>query len=274
MEHKLYSTGSGDIHYWISRRNGSLPWLIFLPGLSADHTLFDRQMKAFSPLYNCLVWDAPAHGLSRPFPLNFSMDDLADYLHSILEVETIRRPVLVGQSMGGYISQVYMERHPVAGFVSIDSCPLSRNYYSRWELALLKRTKGMYMSIPWNLLLKWGILGTSTSAYGRRLMENMWSVYEKEEYCSLADHGFRIVAEAVEAKEEYPISCPCLLLCGEKDGAGSAKRYNRQWAKQEGRRLVWLKGAGHNANTDAPDTVNRLIQEFILSIQQKGTNPW
>ena len=94
------------------------------------------------------------------------------------------------------------------------------------------------MSIPWKLLLEWGIVGTSTTPYGRDIMRKTWSVYRKEEYCDLADHGFRILAEAVEAKTEYPISCPGLLLCGEKDGAGSAKRYNRCWAKQDGYPLV------------------------------------
>lgn len=265
MEAKSYQTALGCIHYWISRTSEDSPWLIFLPGLSADHSLFDKQLDYFTSRYNCFVWDAPAHGLSRPFALEFSMWDMADYLHEIFKAEWITAPVLIGQSMGGYISQVYMDMYPdhASGFVSIDSCSLSRKYYSGWELALLKRTKGMYMSIPWKLLLEWGIAGTSMTQYGREVMRRAWAVYEREEYCDLADHGFRIVAEAVEAREEYPISCPVLLLCGEKDGAGSAKRYNRQWTKQDGHRLVWLQGAGHNANTDVPDTVNRLIEEFL-----------
>lgn len=266
---RIFFAPHGKIHYWISHTSDDLPWLVFLPGLTADHTLFDKQLDYFTGKVNCFVWDAPAHGLSRPFALNFTMEDLADYLHDIFKVDNIENPILIGQSMGGYISQVYMMRYPgsVAGFISIDSCSLSRKYYSGWELALLKHTKGMYMSIPWKLLLEWGITGTSTTEYGRNLMRQMWSGYEREEYCCLADHGFRIVAEAVESKLEYPIYCPVLLLCGKKDGAGSAKRYNRQWTKQDGHRLVWLKGAGHNANTDVPEKVNRLIEEFACSLK-------
>ena len=74
------------------------------------------------------------------------------------------------------------------------------------------------------------------------------------------------LAEAVEEQSEYPIACPALLLCGTKDGAGSAKSYNRRWTRQDGHPLVWIKGAGHNANTDAPNEVNRLIEEFLLRI--------
>lgn len=265
MEHRQSAASDGTIHYWINICKPDGKWIVFLPGLTADHHLFDKQMEHFAGKYNLFVWDAPAHGLSRPFNLIFSMQDIVQYLHKIFLTECITKPVFIGQSFGGYIAQVYMNMYPdaAAGFISIDSCPLSRRYYSWWELALLKRTKGMYMSIPWKFLVRWGIHGTSETTYGRQLMERTWSIYGKEEYCNLADHGFRILAEAVEARKEYLIDCPALLLCGEKDHAGSAKRYNRRWAKNEGYKLVWIKNAGHNSNTDAPEQVNKLIETFV-----------
>ncbi len=268
MEHKKMSFSGGTVHYWISRSKTDNPWLVFLPGLSADHHLFDKQIEFFSGKFNCFTWDAPAHGLSRPFELKSTMYDFASYLHHIFETEQIAMPVLVGQSLGGYISQVYIDLYPnsVSGFVSVDSCSMSRKYYSWWELALLKHTKWMYRSIPWKLLLRWGITGTSVSDYGRRLMERTWAVYDKKEYCELASHGYRIAAEAVEAKQEYSITCPVLLLCGEKDAAGSVRRYNKCWTKQDGHRLVWLKNAGHNSNTDVPEQVNQLIEEFMITV--------
>ncbi|MBE6894671.1 MAG: alpha/beta hydrolase [Ruminococcaceae bacterium] len=265
---KVYATDLGDIHYWISRTEKTAPWLVMLPGLTADHRLFDRQIEGLSHKYNCFCWDAPAHGKSRPFTLQFSMADMCRYLHNIFTAEDIDKPILIGQSLGGYISQVYMDMHPnsVSGFISVDSCSLKRKYYTNWELYLLKRTKWMYMSIPWDWLVKLGTMGTATSSYGRSLMHSFITDYSKEAYCNLADHGYRIFAQAVEADKPYDISCPVLLLCGEKDGAGSAKSYNRRWARQDGYKLVWLKGAGHNANTDVPDIVNNLIENFADEI--------
>ena len=63
-QEKIHHTHSGDIHYWVTLGNSDAPWLVFLPGLSADHHLFDQQTPAF-PEYNRLVWDAPAHAASR-----------------------------------------------------------------------------------------------------------------------------------------------------------------------------------------------------------------
>ena len=30
--------------------------------------------------------------------------------------------------------------------------------------------------------------------------------------------------------------------------------------------LTWIEGAGHNSNTDKPEQVNRLIEEFVADI--------
>lgn len=265
---KTFKTPYGNIHYWVSYADAAKPWLVFLPGLTADHHLFDKQVEGLNEKYNCLTWDAPAHGLSRPFELKFTMNDIVQYLHDILETENITRPILIGQSMGGYISQAYIDMFPdsVAGFVSIDSCSLKRKYYTEWELALLKHTKWMYLSIPWNLLMKWGSNGTAVSKYGRDLMKQTMESYKKVEYCELADHGYRILAEAVEANRVYDLKCPVLLLCGKKDAAGSAKSYNRRWTKQDGYPLIWLENSGHNSNTDVPEKVNQLIDEFVEKV--------
>ncbi len=268
MIEKVLKTELGSINYWVNRVDDCKTWLVFLPGLTADHHLFDMQISEFEDKYNCLTWDAPGHAVSRPFRLEFSLEDKADFLHEIFQQEGIEKTVLIGQSMGGYVAQMYMDKYPdsVTGFVSVDSCPLKRRYYSWWELALLKRTYWMYMSIPWNMLVKWGSSGTSMTEYGRMLMKGFMDSYDKREYCRLADHGYKMLAEEVQSGRDYDIKCPVLLLCGEKDMAGSAKRYNEQWTKHDGHRLVWLKNAGHNANTDVPDEVNRLIEEFVKGL--------
>lgn len=58
-------------------------------GLTADHTLFDAQVAHFSHTYLCIMWDAPAHRGSRPYSLDFSLDDYALILHGILAKENV-----------------------------------------------------------------------------------------------------------------------------------------------------------------------------------------
>lgn len=271
MREKRFHTDGGDIAYWVSRYAGpDRPWLVLLPGLTADRRLFNKQVEHFAGKANMLVWDPPSHGASRPFSLGWSLDDLATWLHEILQSEGITRPVLVGQSMGGYVSQAYLRLFPddASAFVSIDSAPLDDEYLSGWELAALRHTKLMYLSIPWGTLKRLGTKGTATTDYGRAVMAEMMNGYGKREYCELAAHGYRILADAVSPDRSYALPCPAMLVCGTKDAAGSAKRYNREWTRRTGLPLHWVEGAGHNSNTDAPDEVNRLIEEFIASLLQ------
>lgn len=271
---KTWQSPNGSIHYWVSDgasdNAAQAPWLVFLPGLTADHQMFAQQIAYFQNQCNCLVWDAPAHGQSRPCSLTYSLQDLTHYLHSILEAEGIRRFVLIGHSMGGFIAQLYMAVYPgeAAGFISIDSAPLEREYYKTWELFSLKHTKGMYKAIPWHRLVAWSATGNAETVSGQSQMTDTMLQYSRDEFCSLAGHGYRIIAEAIEAYEPDLHLCPVLLLCGEQDKTGFVLRYNKAWAKRTGYPLVWIPKAGHNAITDNPDAVNAQIAHFLDFISE------
>lgn len=268
MTEKLYETKYGTIHYWTNEIRAERRTLVFLPGLTADHRLFDKQITYFEEKYNCLVWDAPGHAASRPFRLEFGLDEKAGFLHEILKQENIIKPIMIGQSMGGYVAQVYMELYPgsLAGFVSVDSCPLKRKYVTAAEIWALRRTEPMYRAFPWKPLIKIGAEGCAESEYGRKLMKEMMAQYTKDEYCRLAGHGFRMLADAFAANRPYTIDCSAILICGTNDHAGSAKRYNKSWTREEGLPIYWIDGAGHNSNTDEPEEVNRIIEKFIGNI--------
>jgi pimeloyl-ACP methyl ester carboxylesterase len=266
---KTFQTRCGTIHYWVNEKDSPL-CLIFLPGLTADHRLFDKQTAYFADKVRVLVWDAPAHAASWPFDFSFDLRDKALWLDGILAQEGIDAPVIVGQSMGGYVGQMYSQLFPdkLRGFVSIDSAPLQRRYVTAAEIYLLKRMEPVYRHYPWKSLLKSGTNGVATSAYGRELMREIMTVYDgdQERYAKISGHGFRMLAEAMEADLPYELRCPALLICGEEDRAGSCIRYNKAWHKETGIPIAWIKGAGHNSNTDDPDTVNRLIEEFLAKL--------
>ena len=267
----IYTTPCGDIHYWRSQAAAHTgPQLVFLPGLTADHRLFEKQIAYFEGRRPVFVWDAPGHAASWPFRFDFDLMDKARWLDEILCREGFDEPVIIGQSMGGYVGQAYAQLFPekLRGFVSIDSAPLQREYVTAAEIWLLKRMEPVYRYYPWKSLLKTGTNGVATSEYGRKLMRSIMMTYDgdQDRYARLSGHGFRMLAEAMEADLPYEIRCPALLICGQKDRAGSCVRYNRAWHRKTGIPIEWIKGAGHNSNTDAPETVNRLIEKLVSSI--------
>ena len=78
MIEKTYNTPSGDIHYWVNElQTKSSVQLVFLPGLTVDHRLFDKQVEAFKDKYSMCVWDAPSHAASYPFKYDYDLADKA-----------------------------------------------------------------------------------------------------------------------------------------------------------------------------------------------------
>ena len=124
MIEKIYETRCGDIHYWVNPKREKAISLVFLPGLTADHRLFNKQIEYFKEKYHVLVWDEPAHASSWPFDFSFDLRDKAIWLDEIFQAEEIESPVIIGQSMGGYVGQMYSQLFPnkLKGFIGSDAC--------------------------------------------------------------------------------------------------------------------------------------------------------
>lgn len=56
MIQKMFPTELGSITYWITAsKTPSKPWLVFLPGLTANHHLFKDQIEHFKGKANLFV---------------------------------------------------------------------------------------------------------------------------------------------------------------------------------------------------------------------------
>lgn len=266
MNEQILNTSKGQLHYWRSE-----PWdvaedtLFFLHGLSADHSMFQEQVACFEPAYNILVWDAPAHGKSRPFEA-FHFADAAAYLREILDVNAVEQAILIGQSLGGYFAQAFIKRCPerIKGFVSIDSTPYGYSYYSKTDVWLLRQIEWMAGLYPLSWMKRATAKQVSATRAGYDNMLQMLAPYEKRELCRLLGLGY---AGFLEDNCDLTIPCPVLLILGERDGTGKVRQYNRAWARQAGHPLAIIQGAAHNANVDRPQDVNTCIRDFLGTIR-------
>lgn len=258
-------TGRGQVVYWISTVEPQRPWLVFLHGLGADHRLFDHQFPHFARRFNILTWDAPGHSESRPYATDFDYDESAYLLRDIITTENIDRPVMIGQSMGAFVMQIYTHHFAdsMRGFIAIDSMPLGAEYYRPAMLRAYRKGEAGLLRIPECVLRPLLNVALSASDEGRRYVREVFDQYSKVELCRLLGQGFRAVAQAVETNRNYAIACPALLLCGQHDHAGPTRVFNRKWHARSGIDLRWVPGAGHNSNFDNPGFVNQTIDDFL-----------
>ena len=264
MEHKLIQTERGAVHYWISRgssRSGKT--VVFTHGLTADHTMFEKQVEYFSKDLTVITWDVPLHGKSRPYK-DFSYKNAAADLKNILDTEKIEQTVLVGMSMGGYPSQEFAALHPnmVSAFVALDTTPFGLCYYSRSDKWWLKRVGALAGMFSDKTLRKSMAKSVSRTRQAYDLMIKMLEPLSKAEIIEQMDIAYGgFVKENKDVKFNFPV----LILLGEHDKTGKVKQYCEAWSEKEGYPLKIIKGAAHLSNVDNPDDVNREIKDFIES---------
>jgi pimeloyl-ACP methyl ester carboxylesterase len=261
IEEKFVVSPRGKTYYWISRTAEQNSTLVFLPGLTADHTLFDRQMEAFSQKHTVLVWDAPGHGKSRPYQ-DFSYANLAQELKRILDAESLGRVVLVGQSAGGFTAQSFLRAYPsqCAGFVAIDTAPYGPEYYSRSDFFWLRQIEWMAHLYPDGFLRRAMAAQCGMTEYARSKYLAMLRYYSKKELCHLMYLGF---AGFLPEVGEMKIPCPVCLILGDHDHAGKIRTYMQNWQRKEHCEFHRIPHAAHNSNEDNPEAVNAVISNFL-----------
>lgn len=262
MEHKQVESQNGSTHYWIARnQNSAAKCIVFTHGLTANHSMFEKQVEYFSYEYHVIIWDVPLHGLSQSYN-NFSYKNTSMELHRILEKEKMSKVVLVGMSMGGYPSQMFADMFPdmVEGFVALDTTPFGLQYYSKSDLWWLKRVEPMAKWFPDNMLRNSMAKSVSKTEYSYNKMMEMLQPLSKAQI--IEQMGIAYGTFATENKD-VTFSFPVLILLGDSDKTGKVKQYCKDWSKSTGYPLHLIKNAAHFSNGDNSEQVNSEIQSFI-----------
>lgn len=99
------------------------PPLLFVHGWTCNHTYFQPQFEHFARRQRVVALDLRGHGESDKPEQEYTLEEFADDLAWLCERLDLRRPIVVGHSMGGAVALVLAQRHPdlPAAIVMVDS---------------------------------------------------------------------------------------------------------------------------------------------------------
>lgn len=87
--------------------------LLLHGGPGFDHTGFKPLFSAFADLAQVVAYDHRGHGRSDPRPAGeWTLDTFADDVVRLCDALGIDKPIVLGQSFGGFVAQRYIARHP------------------------------------------------------------------------------------------------------------------------------------------------------------------
>lgn len=96
------------MHY--QKTGEGLP-VVLIHGFGEDSRIWEKQASVLAEQFQLIIPDLPGTGLS-PFREPVSMESMADGIAEILDHEKIKKAVVIGHSMGGYITLAFAEKHP------------------------------------------------------------------------------------------------------------------------------------------------------------------
>jgi pimeloyl-ACP methyl ester carboxylesterase len=110
----------GEINYFVDGEG--IP-VVLLHGFLENIHVWDDFIDFLKPDFKIIAIDLPGFGGSSVFSDNHTMPFMAEAVKGVLEAENISQAILVGHSMGGYVSLAFARRFPetVRGLVLFHS---------------------------------------------------------------------------------------------------------------------------------------------------------
>lgn len=224
--------------------------------------------KLLAAGYRLIAFDQRGHGKSTIGGDGLGSKQMAGDYKAILEHYDVRDAVLVGHSMGTFLSIVFLLTYPeiarerLKGVVLI--APFAGNVF--------KGSLQNQMQVPMirygimDRMLKSETLGTllfGTTLFGDEVSPSALKAFLKG--FAAQRHKQLVPILLAFGHEDYyarvgEISLPVVLMCGRKDRTTPVWHAERLGREIPNARNIWLDGKGHLLNWEAPDTVIETIQ--------------
>lgn len=244
--------------------SGKGPPLYMIHGIGSRRTTWDGIVPDLEEHFTCVRYDLRGHGGSPAPPVPYSLRDLVEDLEALRQRLGHDRIHLIGHSLGGQVGPAYARAHPSrTATVSLLSTAAGRNDEdsSRLQGVIARmRNEGVGPVLD-TLLDRWytdEFITTRPDAIQNRIEQVLGT--PEEVFLSVFD----IYAGTEMGTWLNELTCPCLVMTGEFDGACNP-RLNRFIADEiQNSELVILDGLKHSILVEAPDRVLGPVRDFLI----------
>ena len=249
------------------------PTLVLLHGGPGyDHSGFKPAFSALADVAQVVYYDHRGHGRSdrRP-PSEWTLDIFADDVVRLCDALGITKPVVLGQSFGGFVAQRYLARHPAHPARVVLSSTSPHLGLAR-KLALFQRLGGEPARAAAQAF--WSAPGPDTWEPYNRLCMPLYNTVPaapeaRQRIVFNTDILFASAAGEQQTMNLLPglaqVHCPVLVMAGEldpvcplEDARDIAAAIPAPWG-----RLATFAQSGHGAWRDEPQAAFALLREFI-----------
>lgn len=107
MDERKILFKDGEVAYFFE---GNGPPVLFIHGFPMDHSIWNHFVGPLTASYRVILPDNPGFGKSTLPATEISIGVYADAIRALLDAEQIKSCVMIGHSMGGYITMNFAQR--------------------------------------------------------------------------------------------------------------------------------------------------------------------
>ena len=260
---KSFQYNNTHIHYTIQ---GSGQPIVLLYGFGEDSTVWQEQAFFLQAYATVITPDLPGSGHSALLQQdNVGMSDYAVCIHALLQHENISRCILLGHSMGGYITLAYAEMYPayLQGFGFINSTA-----FADTEEKKASRQQGIQMMEEYGAFafLKNAIPTLFAKAYKAQHSDKIAALVEKGKQfttAALVQYYTAMMDRPDRTHVLRAAQVPVLFTLGTADIAAPLQDLLQQVHLPNSSHIHILEDIGHMSMMEAADKVNNHILEFL-----------
>lgn len=261
---KRHNAFGKNLAYILLEGQGST--LLFLHGFAESHNIWKRQIAHFSAKgHQILAIDLPGFGASDVWP-NISIDGMADLVQELLDKENIHSCIVFGHSMGGYVALSLADQFPdyISGMGLIHSHPFAdteeRRAARQKSIRFIQETG----NVPYLKQLFPSFFPAGFLANHPEILDHLMA-----EASAFPEEGITGALAAMASRRDLSKTLenmyqPVLFVLGLEDQLiPPTEEMLSQTTLPDKAAIHILDGIGHMILYEAPEKLDRILEEFI-----------
>ncbi len=266
MERKI-SWNKGQVNYLVEGEGSPV---VLLHGFLENIHIWDGFIDFLKPYFKIIAVDLPGFGKTSVYSDHHSMPFMADAVKAVLDVENITKTLLIGHSMGGYVSLAFARKFPelLQGMVlfhsqaDADNEEVKQNRLRTIEVVKKDHKDFIARFIP--LLFA----ENNVERYAKeiaRLRQMSFQTPQQGTIAALA--GMRNREGSLELLRN--IGFPVFFVVGKQDSRIPMEKILPQLALPPHAEAVILDNTGHMGFVEAPGEIFPVLRDFAVRCYNK-----
>jgi 3-oxoadipate enol-lactonase len=255
------------VHYLDEGPPSGMP-VVFLHGFPFSNAMWKGQIAAVSKVYRAIAPDLRGHGYSYVGDGQYTIDQHVDDVFALLDHLAIERAVVVGLSMGGYITLRALERKPerFTGAVLCDTrSEADQNETKLKRFAAIADVK-RHGAARFAESFVSTVFAPATLSKRSQLVDDIRRTISRTAPLSIAGTLLALAARTDTTASLSNIKIPVLILVGEHDATTPPAASQAMHERIRNSEFHIIPEAAHMSNLENPEVFNEKLLVFLKRI--------